>query len=144
MQNLKNRYEQYLEEAAKARQKAGLCDGLFGMGNDPRKAPCHEAFYEFVASWVAEFLEKTPATGTCAEAAAWIVKIADAHRGEKDVFGYLYAAQRHALPLIAWMEQESAKKLLCWYESAYPRRDRMPVQDEVCKALKKAARPKLW
>ena len=141
MQDLKNRYEQYLEEAEKARQKAGLCGGLFGMGNDPRKAPCHEAFYVFVAEWVGAFLQTE---GDCGEAASWLLKLADAHRGEKDVFGYLYAAQGHALPLIARMDRESAKELLCWYEGAYPRRNRMPVQDAVYKALKKAARPKLW
>ena len=141
MQDLKNRYEQYLQEAEKARQKAGLCDGLFGMGNDPRKAPCHEAFYEFVAHWVGACVQTE---GDCGEAAAWLLKIAEAHREEKDVFGYLYAAQGHALPLIVRMDREKAKELLCWYESAYPRRDRMPVQDEVYKALKKAARPKLW
>lgn len=143
MDALKNRYEQYLREAEKARQKAGLCDGLFGMGNDPRKAPCHEAFYEYVARWVAEFLEGEPGPEACAEAAGWLLKLAQAHRGQKDVYGYLYAAQGHALPLIARMDRDRAGALLAWYEEAHPRRDRMPVQDGVCKALKKAARPKL-
>ena len=137
MQDLKNRYEQYLAEAEKARQRTGLCDGLFGMGNDPRKAPCHEAFYEFVAQWVDQFMQTE---GDCGEAARWLLKIADAHREQKDIFGYLYAAQGHALPLIGRMDREQAKELLCWYDSAYPRRERMPVQDQVFKALKKAAK----
>ena len=144
MQDLKKRYDQYLQEAEKARQRAGLCDGLFGMGSDPRKAPCHQDFYEYVGQWAADFLQKNPDAGACAEAAGWLLKLADAHRGETDLFGYLYAALGHGLELIARMDRDSAKELLAWYDGAYPKRDRMPVQDGVHKALKKASRMKLW
>ena len=144
MKDLICRYEQYLGEAEKARQKAGICDGLFGMGNDPRKAPCHEAFYDFVGKWVKEFLCMAPTADDCAVAAEWLLKIADVHRGQNDIFGYLYAAQGHVLPLITRLDRERARALLDWYEKAYPRRDRMPVQDEVFRALKKASRMKLW
>ena len=144
MQDLKNRYELYLREAEKARQRAGLCDGLFGMGNDPRKASCHQDFYEYVGQWVDAFLKMKLDPESCAEAVEWILKIADAHRAQKDVFGYLYAAQGHALPLIARMDRNIAGELLSWYDRSYPKRDRMPVQDRVYKALKKASAVKRW
>ena len=140
MQDLKNRYEQYLAEAEKARKKAGLCDGLFGMGNDPRKAPCHDAFYEYVAGWVQEFLAQDPTAQDCAAAVEWIVKLAAAHWEQKDTFGYLYAIHGHIIPLIPRLDRDAAKELASWYEGAYPRRKRMPVQDQVFKALKKAAK----
>jgi hypothetical protein len=137
---LKNHCDRYLADAREAREKAGLCDGLFGMGKDPRKDPCHERFYRTVESWTAEFLKQEPAAQQQAAAAAWILKAADEHRDETDVYWYLYAAQVHALPIIAKLEQGSAKELLQWYDRAYPARERMPVQDQVYRALKKAAR----
>ena len=144
LQTLKNRYDRYVAEAQEARQKAGLCDGLFGMGNDPRKHPCHERFYEAVGSWVANFLEGKPGEGECAEAAEWILKAADLNRENQDAYWYMYAAQIHALPVIAKLPRDEAKRLLQWYDRAYPPRERMPVQDQIFRALKKTARPGLW
>ena len=141
MEVLKNHCDRYLAEAQEARQKAGLCDGLFGMGKDPRKDPCHERFYQTLEKWSAEFLTLETTAEQKAAAAAWILKAADEHRDEADVYWYLYAAQIHALPIIARLKQETAKELLQWYDQAYPARERMPVQDQVYRALKKAARP---
>lgn len=136
---LKNHCSRYLAEAQEARGKAGLCDGLFGMGKDPRKDPCHERFYRAVESWTDEFLKQETTAQQRAAAAAWILKAADEHRGEMDVFWYLYAAQAHAIPIIEKLEQEAAKELLIWYDRAHPARERMPVHDRVYRALKKAA-----
>ena len=144
LQTLKNRYNRYIEEAQEARQKAGLCDGLFGMGNDPRKHPCHGNFYEAVGTWVEDFLRDDPGEPECAEAAEWILKAADLNRENQDVYWYMYAAQTHALPVIEKLTREDAKLLLQWYDRAYPARDRMPTQDQVFRALKKTARPGLW
>ena len=144
MQTLKDQYERYLLEAERARQRAGLCDGLFGMGNDPRRASCHQDFYEYVGRWTADFLKSGPDAAACTAAVSWLLRVADGHREQQDVFGYLYAAQGHGLELIARMDRDSAKELLCWYDRTYPKRDRMPVQDGVYKALKKASRTKLW
>ncbi len=137
---LKNQYELYLAEALEARRKAGICDGLFGMGKDPRKDACHERFYHAIENWTAEFLNQETTAQQKAEAAAWILKAADRHRGEMDVYWYLYAAHLHAIPIIEKLETEPAKELLQWYDQAYPARERMPVQDQVYRALKKAAR----
>ena len=144
LQTLKNRYNRYIEEAQEARQKAGLCDGLFGMGNDPRRHPCHESFYKAVESWVSGFLGGKPGEAECAEAAEWILKAADVHRENQDVYWYMYAAQTHALPVIEKLTREDAKLLLQWYDRAYPARDRMPLQDQIVRVLKKTARPGLW
>lgn len=139
LRQLIDRYEQYAREAAAAREKAGLCDGLFGFGRDPRKDPCHEAFYQAAGEWVTAFLQTEPGASQCAEAVHWLLTAADIHR-EEDTFWHLYAAQGHALPLIPRMTGSDCKALLQWYDKAYPARDRMPVQDNVVKALKKGIR----
>ena len=73
----------------------------------------------------------------------WILRAADGCR-DRETYWYMYAAQAHALPLIPGMTQEDCRVLLDWYDGAYPPRDRMPVQEQVYKALKKAARKTWW
>ena len=45
LEQLKERYRQYDEEATLVRKKASPADGLFGFGNDPKNHPCHELYY---------------------------------------------------------------------------------------------------
>lgn len=141
IQALKARYAQYHQEAQAAWEKAGLCDGLFGMGADPRKHPCHDDFYNSIGQWVTGFLASEPEASACLEAAQWILK-QPADYKDQNIFWYLYAAQKHALPLIPLLPAAACRDLLAWYEGTYPKRDRMPVQDAVVKTLKKTAHGK--
>ena len=54
-------YTDYAEKVKEVRKKARVFDGFLGMGKDPRNDACHEAYYEAVGAWVAEFLETEPA-----------------------------------------------------------------------------------
>lgn len=141
MERLKARYEQYEKEAQKAVLEAKPTDGLFGMGADPRKHPCHDRFYADVESWVGEFLSREPSPEEAAEAAEWIIKAADSHR-DTDAYWYMYAAQGHACPLIGRMSAERCKALAQWYDNAHPAIERMPVQRSVYKLLRKIAKAK--
>jgi hypothetical protein len=49
----------------------------------------------------------------------------------------LKAIQRHALPVIPRLGPEDRKNLEEWYNRIYPRRQRLPAQEDVLKALKK-------
>ena len=60
LEQLKERYRQYDEEATLVRKKASPADGLFGFGNDPKNHPCHELFYEDIGKWTKAFLETKP------------------------------------------------------------------------------------
>ena len=60
LEQLKERYRQYDEEATLVRKKASPADGLFGFGNDPKNHPCHEMFYEDIGRWTKAFLASAP------------------------------------------------------------------------------------
>ena len=141
LNQLKARYERYEQEARQARKKASAFDGLFGMGADPRRHPCHESFYEDVARWVQEFLEAGPSVPEVSDAVEWILMAADSRRGT-DVYWYMYAAQGLAEPLIGRMAPERCAQLLRWYDKAYPKCERMPVQASVYKLLRKCVKAK--
>ena len=137
MEKLQAIYAEYFKKAADARSKASPFAGVWGMGDDPRKHHCHDAFYEAVEAWVKEF---APADAEAAlEAVKYILEAALSRRDE-DVYWYLYAAQGLVMPLIPRLRSEDCKALAQWYDKAYPRRDRMPVQQNLFKALKKAGK----
>lgn len=139
MTELMQIYNTYYEKAADVRSKASPLAGIWGMGDDPRKDHCHDAFYEAVQDWVGRFALSAPAPDAVLEAVKWILAAALAHKNE-DVYWYLYAAHGLTLPLIPRLDPGDCKALFQWYDASYPKRDRLPVQRQVWKALKKGGK----
>ena len=138
VQKLKERYEAYLGDLAKVYANAKPVDGLFGWGDDPRKDPCHMRFYEDVEQWAKTFVAAGPAQPEVYEAVRFILEIPAAHR-EEHSFWFMYAAQGFTREMIPMLHSGQCAQLREFYDEAYPKRDRMPVQKEVYKLLKKGA-----
>ena len=138
LQKLFEIYDHYDQVLHKVLEEASITDGLFGMGDDPRNNPCHIAFYEGVEKWVAEFCQGEPDNTAAFEAAEQIITAAAKKRGDPS-FWFLFAAQGHAKPLIAKLTTHQCAELRGFYDDNYPRLERMPVQKEVYKLLKKGA-----
>ena len=132
-------YFQYAQQAQQVRENAGMFDGVLGLGNDPRNNPCHEAFYQQVKSWVADFLACEPGPEEAFQATQYILMSADRYRNE-EAYWFCYAAQGLTQPLIDLVPPEQCRQLAEEYERCYPRRDRMPVQQKICRKLKKRAK----
>lgn len=141
MEKLKQRYEKYVEQALEIRKKAGPLAGIFGIGNGPQNDPAHVFFYEDVQKWVMDFLKTGPDGTACFEAARFLL-CAPAEMGREDSYWMMYAAQGLARDLLPRLTAENCAWLLGFYDANYPARDRMPVQQELYKQLKKRARSK--
>ena len=138
LQQVRERYRQYDEEATQVRRKAAPGDGLFGFGNDPKKHPCHEQFYEDVGKWTKAFLATQPGPRESFEAARFLITAPKECSG-KDSYWMMYAAQGWCRELVCRLDAEGCGKLRELYDELYPKRDRMPVHQELYKALKKGA-----
>ncbi len=134
-------YDQYAEDVRQVRQKASCFAGLFGMGDDPRKHPCHEAFYEAVGHWVEAFVQTGPAPEDVSAAVRYILEAAVLHWEEESCW-YMYAAQKHAEALIPMLSRQTCGELRERYEQWYPPIERMPVQTKIYRMLCKGARSK--
>ena len=132
-------YSAYYEKAAEVRKKALPFAGLWGFGDDPRKHPCHDAFYEAAEAWVKEFLAAEPDPDRTLAVVKHILGEALAHENNKDVYWYLYAAHGLTMELIPRLRTEDCGELFRWYDASYPRRVRFPVQQQVWKLLKNRA-----
>ena len=133
-------YEKYLQKAVQVRSKASPFAGIFGLGDDPRKHPCHEMFYEHVQDWVREFEASQPDGVATLEAVRYILEAPLAHEDNQDVYWFLYAAHGLTLELIPRLSNADCRALFEWYDSRFPKRNRFPVQQQVWKLLKDKSR----
>ena len=138
LQQLQERYRQYDEEANLVRKKAAPADGLFGFGNDPKNHPCHELFYEDIGKWTKAFLASDPDPEQSYAAARFLIT-APVECSSKESYWMMYAAQGWCRELVCRLDAGDCGKLRDVFDRLYPRRDRMPVQQELYKALKKGA-----
>ena len=138
LQQLRERYQRYDEEATLVRKKAKPTDGLLGFGNDPRNHPCHQRFYEDVGQWTKAFLETRPNPQDSLETARFLIA-APKTCGSHDSYGMMYAAQGWCRELVDRLDAEGCAELCTLLEELYPKRDRMPVQLELLEALNKRA-----
>ncbi len=139
LEQLKDIYSKYVEEVAKVYKDAKPMDGLFGWGDDPRKDPCHMRFYEDVENWVKVFLTEAPAREQVFEGVRFVLETPAVYRG-KSCFWFMYAAHGLIRDLIPMLDRTQCAKLRDFYDEQYPKRDRMPVQKDVYKLLKKGAK----
>ena len=138
LQQLKDRYRQYDEEATQVRKNSSPADGLFGFGNDPKNHPCHVMFYDDVGKWVQAFLATQPDAQASFEAARFLIG-APVECSGKETYWMMYAAQGWCRDLVKHLDADGSAALRDLFDELYPRRDRMPVQQELYKALKKGA-----
>ena len=139
MEQLKQRYEKYVQDAIVIRKNAGPLAGIFGMGGGPQNDPAHVVFYEDVQKWVAAFLETDPEEAACFEAARFIL-CASEEMGQKDSYWMMYAAHGLARELLPRLSAEHCGWLMEYYDAHYPKKERLPVQKEVYKLLQKGAK----
>lgn len=133
---LKSRYAQYEQEAREVKKNAPPFAGFWGWGDDPRNDPCHARFYEDVGAWTANLAASRPDGAVVYEAARWLL-LAPAECGEKEARWFQYAAQGHCKLLIPLLSREQCGALADLFDQYYPRRERLPVQTELYKLLKK-------
>ena len=143
LKEIQERYAQYVESCRELRASAGAFDGFLGLGHDPKKDSSHRIFYQDVER-MTELLAAAPAGPEKAEelkeVTEFLLKAERRWAGETLAVWMCAAAQGHALKLIPLLSAQDAGELFAWYDENYPRRQRLPVQDQVYKALRKQSK----
>ena len=125
-------YDQAVAEVQKNRK---MFDGVMGLGTHPGSAACHE----IMDKQVAELCQRAAAEEAPAEERLVLVRaIFEAEKkwkGPEYARLMLTALQRHTIPVIGLLPEADRQELADWYGKAYPRRNRLPVQEEVLAAL---------
>ena len=132
-------YTNYVETLTKVRKSARMFDGFFGLGKDPKKDPCHQAFYDAVGVWVEEFIAAEHTQEQVLAVALFLVEKPVPYR-ERECYWFMFAAQGHMKPIIPLLSKESCQTVHDRLEGCYKKYDRMPLQKELLKTLKKNAK----
>ncbi len=139
LQQLKDRYARYVQEAQTVRDEAPLLAGFLGFGADPKRDPCHMAFYRDAEKWMKDFLASSPSEGEAYAAVKFILSAPVGMR-EHDSYWFLFAAHGLCRELAPQLNQLHCQELVEFYDREFPRRDRMDAQTAVYKALVRGAR----
>ena len=128
-------YRQDLDNYAK---KSRPTDGLLGFGRSLKDDACHERFDERVKEAVDGVIAVSPASEDAARTMKMLLRD-DLSAWPLAAQWMLRAIERHCIPLIPFLTPETAAAFQKEYTARYKPWDRLPVQQEILKALKQRA-----
>lgn len=136
MEQLKACYEKYIAEAEVVWKNRPAWDGVMGFGSVIKDHPCHVAFFEAVQAWADSFMKNDPNAQAAEAAIAFVLETSEKYKGE---FTYwtMFAAHGLVRPLVSLVSPRFAARTRVWYEEHIPRPERLPVQKDLLKLLKK-------
>ena len=88
--------------------------------------------------WTKEFLETQPGSRESLDAARFLIEAPRSYAGPES-YWMMYAAQGWCRELVYRLDEAECAQLRTLYDELYPKRDRMPVHQELYKALKKGS-----
>ena len=135
-------YQRYLEQAVRAEQDRRPGDGLFGIGKKPADDPCHTQFIEALQTAMQEYAAQEPDPAELREILSFVFRIPTEHREPASAYWMLLAAHGTVRSLIPLLAPADAAALSEGYGKLYRRWERLPVQQDVFKALRQAAKAK--
>lgn len=131
--------EDYLADAEKQARNRKPTE-LFGLKFGPSDDPLHERFAQDMAALLNDFAAGEPDSVTLRAVLEKLFAAAQDYPEPVSAHWMLVAVQGLSRELIPRLGSTDAAALAADYEKAWPRRARLPVQDEVLKALKRAGK----
>jgi hypothetical protein len=132
-------FEDYIADAWKL-ERNRKPNELFGLKFGPSDDPLHERFARDMAELMGGFAAEGPDSAALRAVLKKLFGAAKAYPEPRSAHWMLVAVQGLSKELIPGLSREDAAALAKDYEAAWPRRSRLPVQDDVLKLLKKAAK----
>ena len=133
---LEQAYADYHRELEECEKNARPTDGILGVGRSEKDDPCHKHADEKIRRTVEELCAAQPTPGAAEEMARLLLLRRDTQEWPPAAQWMLRAMERHALPLIPLLSREAAAEINRAYTARYRRWERLPVQKQICKALK--------
>lgn len=133
-------YLQYLADAASAEKKQKLTDGMFGFGKKAADDPCHSAFYDALKALLETYAGEQPDSADVREVLSFIYQEPLQHREPPSIYWMLIAAHGLTGSLTALLTAEDAAVLYQAYAKNYRCWERLPVQKDIYRKLKQAAK----
>ena len=134
LERIQELYRGYLAEAEEVLRTKKVTDGLWGFGKHPADHPCHGKFLGDLEAALGELADLPSAQ--IREILAYVYRAPLEKRRDPSIHWLLIAAHKLTLPLLDRLDPADARALGERYGADYPRRTRLPAQDQVFAALK--------
>ena len=131
--------EDYLADADK-QERSRKPNELFGLKFGPSDDPLHERFAKDLAELIGDFAAERPDSAALRAVLEKLFGAAKTYPEPRSAHWMLVAVQGLSKELIPGLSREDAAVLAKDFEAAWPRNSRLPVQDDVLKLLKRAAK----
>lgn len=128
---MKNLIEDYIAEVRSVSKSSKPLAGVFGFKGGVGDSPCHMAFYNAMK----EVTESDDCDAY--EAVDLLIRADSAYEAPNSAKFMLTAAQGLAIPFVEKLSDEQKAEFLKYFDDNIPKRKRLPVQDQLYKALKK-------
>ena len=129
-------YAVYLDGMAESRRSLRPIQRFLAGTGDAGRERCQDDFVSAIHAAVDAFVSDGPEPSDAADTVRYILSRANENRQSGEAFWMLLASHVYALPLIDLLSPGDAGAILAEFEASYPKRERMPVQKTVIKALK--------
>lgn len=121
--------EGYLAEADAVQKRSGPFAGIMGFGGGLAHDACHEKYYNAMTEALKD------ETLDAYETVKFLFRADEEYDAPGTVKCMLTAVQGLALPLIPKLSAEQREEFRAIYDAKVPKRQRLPVQQELYKAL---------
>ena len=141
VQTLLGCMEEYDQAMGKVAAQLRPGDGLLGFGRDPKRDPCHMAFYEAVGEAVGQMAREGLPPREAEEAVRFLLELFLSE--DYNALTRPMRRRSRAMPgpwCPSWTG--AARELADWYGRQYPRHRRLPVQSQLFKDLERRGRGK--
>jgi len=132
-------YDEYVAKCEKLEQEKKPFAGVLGLTKGPADDPCHERFAQDVGALLERFRAGEPGSEETRELLRFCYEAPVRHPEPRCAYWMLLAVHALGLDLIERLDAGDAAELYAWYDAAFPRRQRVPVQKKLIERLKKAA-----
>lgn len=135
MEELENVYREYEQRSTQPQYQRKPFQGAYGLLGGAQPDSLHQRFAKDVEQALNQVGEEHQL-----EAVKYIFQQPLRHKKDPAMYGMFRAVHGVTLPYLKGLSMEQARDLQWWYESAYPRQERLPCQDRVVTTLERIRR----
>ena len=136
LQELEQLYSDALEKIKLAAADRRFGEGILGIGRKMSDEPCHMELLNGVKKRMEE-MGQAATSQEAREAIRYVCERPECYQSvEASIYWTMLCAHGQTVAAIPRLNAQDAVELYNWYQKAYPKRTRLPIQNNVVKALK--------
>lgn len=137
LQKITSATDEYIETTNTLIANRKFGEGIFGLNDHAKNDPCHMNYFNYIEKTVNEAVEGDISREDAEDLTEYLLKAHSELKSNNLAAWMLIVIQKLAMPLIPLLSAEKKSELLEWYTEYVPRLQRLPIQNDIVKALKK-------